>query len=275
MRMRKRYLPAGWYPDSAEQTRSAIERMARSFPAGVSNGSAGVVPHAGWEFSGSLALEVFSLMCPDIDTMLIIGGHLGPADGILCAFEEGYDTPLGPVGADLELLEEIKKLIPVREDRSADNTVEVQLPFVRHLFPRARALGMRAAPSREAERLGIAIAKAAQALGRRVSVVGSTDLTHYGSSYGFEPRGTGERARAWVKDVNDRALIECLLSLDFGAALEHALRERSACSVGGALAALAFAAQAGSKEGRLVRYATSFEVHAAPSFVGYAGILYS
>jgi AmmeMemoRadiSam system protein B len=274
MRMRKRYLPAGWYPDSAEQTRGAIERMARSFPAGARNGSAGVVPHAGWEFSGSLALEVFSLMCPDIDTMLIIGGHLGPADGILCAFEDAYDTPLGPISADLELLEQIRAMIPVREDRYADNTVEVQLPFIRHLFPRARALGMRAAPSRDAEKLGIAIAKAAKTLGRRVAVAGSTDLTHYGSSYGFEPRGSGERARAWVRDVNDRAFIDCLLKLDFGAALEHALREHSACSAGGALAALAFAERAGAKAGRLLKYATSYEVHPAPSFVGYAGILY-
>jgi AmmeMemoRadiSam system protein B len=274
MRMRKRYLPAGWYPDSAEQTRSAIERMAQSFPAGARNGSAGIVPHAGWEFSGSLALEVFSLMCPDIDTMLIIGGHLGPADGILCAFEDAYDTPLGPVVADLELLEEIRGIIQVREDRYADNTVEVQLPFIRHLFPQARALGMRAAPSPHAEKLGIAIATAAKTLGRRVAVAGSTDLTHYGSSYGFEPRGSGEAARAWVREVNDRALIDCLLELDFGAALDHALREHSACSAGGALAALAFAAQVGAKAGRLLKYTTSYEVHPAPSFVGYAGILY-
>ena len=73
------------------------------------------------------------------------------------------------------------------EDRERDNTVEIQLPFLRYLAPKVMALGMRAPPSAQAVALGEAVARTAAALGRRVAVAGSTDLTHYGSNYGFSP----------------------------------------------------------------------------------------
>ena len=63
--------------------------------------------------------------------------------------------------------------------------------------------------------------------------------------------------------------------MDCTAALERALRERSACSAGGALAAVSFARESGIRKGSLVRYATSLEIRPAESFVGYAGILYA
>jgi AmmeMemoRadiSam system protein B len=274
MHVRKRYLPPGWYPGAAEQIRGTIARMETSFPPETANGIAVVVPHAGWEFSGSLALEVLSRICRSMDTIVIIGGHLGPADGILCAYEDAYETPLGSIPADLELLAELRAKLPIREDRYADNTVEVQLPFLRHLFPSAHALGMRASPSADAGRLGAAVAEAARKLGRRIAVAGSTDLTHYGTSYGFAPAGSGEAALKWMREINDRRFIESLLALDFDAALDRALHERSACSAGGALAALSFARENGVRQGDLVRYMTSFDIRPADSFVGYAGIIY-
>ena len=274
MHMRKRYLPPGWYPGAAAQIRGAIEVMEKSFAPSKADGIAAVVPHAGWEYSGSLALEVLSRISRSMDTIVIIGGHLGPADGILCAYEEAYDTPLGSIPADLELLAELRGQLPIREDRYADNTVEIQLPFLRHLFPGARALGMRVSPSADASRLGAALARAAGTLGRRIAVAGSTDLTHYGTSYGFAPAGTGEAAVKWVRDVNDRRFIDSLCALDFEAALDRALHERSACSAGGALAALSFARENGIRRGELVRYMTSLDVRPAESFVGYAGVLY-
>ena len=275
MRVRRRYLPPGWYPGAEEKAREAIENMERSIKPEPARGIAGIVPHAGWEFSGGLAFEVLSRISRTMDTIVIIGGHLGPADGILCAFEDSYETPFGLVPADFELLAAIRAAVPVTEDRSADNTVEVQLPFVKYLFPLAKVLGMRASPSLEADRLGKALAEAARGLGRKVGVAGSTDLTHYGSSYGFAPAGSGNRALRWVKEVNDHRIIESLLAMEFDTALERALSERSACSAGGALAALSFARENGVREGKLLRYSTSFDVHPGDSFVGYAGILYS
>ena len=146
MKVRRRCLPPGWYPGAAEQTRQAIEELAGGLPLDAAAGVAGVAPHAGWEFSGSIALEVLSHIARGMDTLVIIGGHLGPADGILCAFEDAYETPLGVLQADLELLRALTPEITIREDRQQDNTVEIQLPLVRYLAPDIRVLGMRAPP---------------------------------------------------------------------------------------------------------------------------------
>ncbi|MGO9410223.1 MAG: AmmeMemoRadiSam system protein B [Spirochaetia bacterium] len=275
MIVRKRLLPPGWYPSGADNTIDAIEAMSRRLPARPEGqGVAGVVPHAGWEFSGCLALEVMSYLSRSIDTIVIIGGHLGPSDGILCSMEDSFETPLGPMPADGELREALRASFPMREDLCADNSVEVQLPFAKHLFPDARLLSLRASPSEEAVRLGAAIASAAKASGRKVAVIGSTDLTHYGPNYGFSPMGKGEKARVWVRDVNDRRIIQALVAMDCASVHELAGKERSACSAGGALCAVSFAREMGVRKGQLLRYMTSYDVHPADSFVGYAGVLY-
>jgi hypothetical protein len=142
------------------------------------------------------------------------------------------------------------------------------------LFPKARALALRAPPAEIALRLGEALAACARETGRRTAVVGSTDLTHYGPNYGFSPRGSGAAALEWVREVNDRRLVDALVGLQLDQALQLSLRERSACSAGGAVAAARFAQELGCTGGRLLEYATSHDVHPGSSFVGYAAIIY-
>jgi hypothetical protein len=233
------------------------------------------MPHAGWHFSGRLALEVLSSLARGIDTIVIIGGHMGSADGIVSAFEDAYDTPLGELKADLELLRALPSSLDIAEDRERDNTVEVHLPLVRYLAPGVMVLGMRAPASSRAADLGKAIADAAAVLGRRVSVAGSTDLTHYGSNYGFSPMGEGAKAAHWVREVNDRRILQSMLDLDIDGAVLRAQREKSACSIGGAAAAMSFARESGASNATLVGYMSSFDVQPGTSFVGYAGILYA
>jgi AmmeMemoRadiSam system protein B len=208
-----------------------------------------------------------------MDTIVIIGGHLASSDGIMIYGEDAFETPLGLVEADGELRESLGMAMHATEDHETDNTVEIQLPFVRFAAPQARVVGMRAPPSTLAERLGECIAETASMLGRKVAVLGSTDLTHYGPGYGFTPAGS--EAVPWVRDVNDRRLIDAALSMDIPSVLDRSCRERSACSAGGAVGAISFARARGVREGVLLQYRTSYEIHQSDSFVGYAGILFS
>jgi AmmeMemoRadiSam system protein B len=278
MRVRKRSLPPGWYPEGAEEALREIQGMLSSASAASTPEAparAGVMPHAGWYFSGRLALEVLSSLARGIDTIVIIGGHLRSTDRIVCCPEDAYDTPFGEIRVDVPLREALSSSMDMLEDRERDNTVEIQLPFLRYLAPKAMALGMRAPPSSPAVALGEAVARTAAALGRRVAVAGSTDLTHYGGNYGFSPAGVGDTALRWVREVNDRRIVECMLALDIDGALERAARERSACSIGGAAAAMSFARATGARSGRLLGYMTSHDIRPDESFVGYAGIIYS
>ncbi len=274
MKIRRRCLPHGWYPSSPDAIRERLRGFLAERPPAEPRAAAVVAPHAGWEFSGALAASAAASLRRDAGCVVVVGGHLGVRDAVRAAFEDAFETPLGAVGADVELLEAVRQRIDVVEDRAADNTVEVQLPLLAALFPAARVVAFRAPPSGRARELGLAVRDAAVALGRDVVVLGSTDLTHYGPSYDFAPRGAGDAAARWVTDVNDRRFIEALLALDGDEAIRRALGERSACSPGAAAAAVAFARASGATAARLLHYGTSLDVMEAPSFVGYAAVLF-
>jgi AmmeMemoRadiSam system protein B len=274
MKVRKRQLPVGWYPEGKRQTVAKIEELLARLPEkGQSRGVAGIAPHAGWEFSGAIALDVIRHL-EGHETIVVIGGHLPPYGGGYAATEAAFETPLGTLEADAALLRELGKGIELVEDRQQDNTVEIHLPMIAYLLPHSKVMGLRAPPSGVATELGKALRQAANRLGRKVVVLGSTDLTHYGGSYGFSPQGAGPEAVRWVKEVNDRRFIDALLPLRIDEAITLANTEKSACSAGGAAAAASFAAESGVVRGHLIGYTTSWDIFPGSSFVGYAGIVY-
>jgi AmmeMemoRadiSam system protein B len=173
---------------------------------------------------------------------------------------------------DRELREALKRETGGREDRYQDNTVEVLLPMVHFLIPRAKLLWVRLPAEGSSFEAGKSLARAAASLGRRLAVLGSTDLTHYGDNYGFSPRGRGAGALRWVREENDRAFIEAVEAGVPEKILERAERDRSSCSAGAVLGTLGFAQAAGRASARLLAYGTSADApgETPGSFVGYA-----
>jgi AmmeMemoRadiSam system protein B len=285
MKTRKMMLGAGWYPRNAAE----ISRYTGAFSGcRGANGACGrsraaIAPHAGWFYSGRLGALSFSALDKDADTVIIAGGHLPASAPVLFAEEDAADTPLGamPIDRELRLLvqEGLRDAgLRAAADNYADNSVEVLLPLARAFFPDARLLAFRIGADAAAFEAGRLMARAASALRRRPVIVGSTDLTHYGAAYGFRPKGCGKAALDWVRDVNDRRFIDAVLSGDPDAALERAVKERSACSAGAALCAMSFARElAGGSAPSLLEYGTSADAgpdtgEFADAFVGYAAI---
>lgn len=69
-------------------------------------------------------------------------------------------------------------------------------------------------PVEESLSIGIDAVKIAKGLGLKVMVLGSTDLTHYGVNYGFVSHGTGAQAVKWVKNENDKRVIDAMLEMN-------------------------------------------------------------
>jgi AmmeMemoRadiSam system protein B len=273
MILREPCLPAGWYPREDK----AIGGFLRAFAgkAGAEGAAAVIAPHAGWYFSGKTAALAVSALDRDAETVALIGGHLPRGAPFLFAGEEGVKTPLGVMEIDGELAGELKKELSGRDDRYQDNTVEVLLPMVRWFFSRARLLWVRFPAEASAFEAGKLLAEKARTLGRRLAVVGSTDLTHYGRNYGFSPHGGGREALEWVKKVNDAAFIRAVLSGDPAEVLRRAEEDCSACSAGAVLGAMGFAGPSAPPKAELLAYATSADVteeEAPGSFVGYAAL---
>lgn len=273
MKTRHRTLPAGWYPSGEVETIQQFKAWEREYNLGQ-NGVSVVVPHAGWFFSGKLAFGAISSLRRDCSTVVVIGGHMAEGGGILSAPEEGYETPLGVLPADKRLLEKLQSELDISEDNFADNTVEIQLPIVAYLMKGKRALYMRVSPSEEAVRLGKKLAELHKETKMDITVVGSTDLTHYGPSYGFTPKGVGSKARQWVEEVNDKKIIDAMIEMDGEKILKAGNEDKAACSAGAAAAASAFAKELGVSRGTLLDYYTSASILPGDSMVGYAGIIY-
>ncbi|MBM4274250.1 MAG: AmmeMemoRadiSam system protein B [Deltaproteobacteria bacterium] len=275
MSKRTRMLPYGWYPGSERNCREEIEK----FVAGVNplpEGTrvfGGIVPHAGWFFSGKLAARVFYLASrlSQPQVVAVFGGHLGGNSPPLLVMDDAWETPLGDIPLAKEFYDPLKQRLTLKEEYPGDNTIEVQLPMVKYFFPKAKVLALRGPHSAKAVELGEAVAAVAQELKVSLLAFGSTDLTHYGPNYGWAPKGFGAAAVKWVKEVNDRRFIDATLKLDAGEMLRAGAEDQSACSAGGAAAAVAAARKLGAAKAIRVDYYTSYDVMPGDSFVGYLG----
>jgi AmmeMemoRadiSam system protein B len=271
MNLRKSCLPSGWYPQTAQGVSRFLEKILLENDDGA-NAPAAAAPHAGWYYSGAIAARAMLSLERDAETVALIGGHLPGGSSPLIAGEDALETPLGEAPLDQELGAAIARALDCKPDRYADNSVEVLVPLAHCLFPRAKLLWLRFPAEKSAFDAGREMARIAGRLGRKLAVLGSTDLTHYGENYGFSPRGEGEKALSWLREVNDARFIEAVKSGDPGAILRRAEEDRSACSAGAVLGALGFALERGAGNAELLAYGTSADQSPGEvpgSFVGY------
>lgn len=283
MKVRKPFFAGSWYPGRERECRMEIERFLEN-PAEIKServkGIAGIVPHAGWTFSGRIACNVINCLhmgeIPDV--VLIFGSHLGPGSSHRIMKEGGWETPFGILEIEESLADKLSQAFRFKVETSthpdSDNTIELQLPFIKYFFPDARIITVGVAPGRDSPEIGKRSVQLAKEMGLKVKVVGSTDLTHYGPNYFFSPAGRGEKALKWVREENDRKAIDLMVGMDPGGLIQEALKSQNACCPGGAAASIAAAKELGAEEGECIIYATSHDVHRDESFVGYAGVVY-
>jgi AmmeMemoRadiSam system protein B len=250
--------------------------------------TAGIVPHAGWTFSGLLAAMVFAAIKQQhkkVNTFVIFGAAHSYAGRTPAVYDRGFWlTPLGETVIDEDLAKAVldtKKGASDTNAHQSEHSIEVQLPFIHHLFPGAKVLPIITPPTKEAVELGHAVAAATQAQPeKKIICIGSTDLTHYGPRYGFVPMGTGTNALNWASAVNDKEFIDLALRLKPEEMLASAAQNHNACGAGAAAATAAAAKKTGIKKGLLLAHTNSNEVmqkkfrSSSAESVGYAAIVF-
>lgn len=291
MAARKPVVAGQFYGGSKSQCLDEIQQaLAERVIAGDLPGKiiAGIVPHAGWVFSGDVAGEVFSAVKQtngEVDTFVIFGAaHL--YSGRLAAVYDsgGWQSPLGKIEIDEELAGEISRLKTAGGDIAAhsdEHSIEVQIPFIQYLFEGARIVPILVPPLSMAVEFGVGAGRIISEVGgKRVVCIASTDLTHYGPRYGFYPAGIGGKGLRWAKEVNDKVFIDFALKMDAERLLEAAVEKNNACGAGAAAATIAAAKELGSAKGVLLAHTDSNEVmerkfsQSCQESVGYAGIVF-
>ena len=249
---------------------------------------AGIVPHAGWTFSGSLAALVFLAIKQQhekVHTFVVFGAAHGYFDQSPAVYDRGsWITPLGEVAIDEELADAVLRAGPVVSDTSAhraEHSIEVQVPFMQYLFPGAKILPIIVPPREQAVALGNSIGRIINKdEHKKIVCIGSTDLTHYGPRYGFTPMGVSEDALKWADSVNDKKFIDLALKLEPERLLADAAENCKACAPGAAAAEIAAAKQLGKTEGLLLAHINSNEIMlrkmgtTSADSVGYAAMVF-
>jgi len=281
--VRKAMFAGSWYPAGASECEREIRHFldeGKSIAVSAGKLVGGIVPHAGWFFSGSIACNVIHRLrngdAPD--ALVIFGMHLHSNSPSFIMKEGAYQTPFGEIpvaeGLAAELADRFSFTVETPARFTQDNTVELQLPFIKYFFPDAAIVAMGVPPAKGSLAIGRAVAEIARDLGVKIKVIGSTDLTHYGYNYGFVSKGVGKDAVSWVRNENDRRVVDAMLAMDPEQVIREGLEHQNACCAGAAAAAIAAGKQLGAQKAAKIAYATSYDKAPGDSFVGYVGIVF-
>jgi AmmeMemoRadiSam system protein B len=283
VKVRRSDFAGSWYPGTESECRRFIEGFSGPRLPAASDTErpvGGIVPHAGWYYSGKIACNVIKALSynGEPDTCIIFGRHLHPGSDNYIMTEGRWATPLGELEIDADLAKrlaaEFSFTVETTTRYDQDNTIELQLPFIKYFFPKTRIVPIGLPPRSESLSIAIRAAEISKILDRTVRVVGSTDLTHYGHNYGLTPKGVGKDAVEWVKNVNDKQSVDLMVAMDEEGVIRETLKNHNACCPGAASAAIAAAKALGAKRGEKVEYFTSYDVRADSSFVGYVGVVF-
>ena len=290
MMIRNAIVAGQFYPAEANACREAIEQHLGAVVPLDRGGlclAGGLVPHAGWTCSGTVAAGVFAALAkfhrPDV--IVLFGGVHRYRGSRAAVFGSGrWSTPLGPVNVDSRLAERILQNSNLFLDDSSahesEHSLEVQVPLIRYLFPDVKVVPIMVPIDPSATQVGEAVGQVLHEYSDDGLIVGTTDLTHYGPRYGFTPQGVGAEANAWAKSTNDRRFVDLVCSLAADALVPEAASHRNACNSGAAAATVSATVSLGARRGVLLEQTTSCEVLSRmgdrdqANSVGYAGIVF-
>jgi AmmeMemoRadiSam system protein B/AmmeMemoRadiSam system protein A len=176
-----------FYPADPKKLKLAIEQFLQdSQEIPMEKPVALIVPHAGYVFSGQIAADAFrQVEGRSYDVIVVLGTNhtTGGFRGISLGDYSAFRTPLGDVPVDEEilsaLLSENKDCTRSRAVHIQEHSIEVQLPYIQVLFPKARIVPAVIHPPdyEMCVRFGETLAKVLK--NRKALIVASSDLSHY------------------------------------------------------------------------------------------------
>ncbi len=268
-----------FYPADPVKLRLAIQGFIKSaVPPAVENPVAIVVPHAGYIFSGQIAGDAYRQASDrSLDVVVILGtNHTSPGfTGISVQPGGSYQTPLGTAAVAEEvaaaLLAASSDSTPDTAPQVREHSVEVQVPFVQVLFPKARIVPVVVGSPDQGmcTRFGETLARVLKSRG--ALIIASSDMSHYPD---------------YDTAVSvDRQTLEAVASLD-PRELSRRLREferkaprgvdTCACGEAPIMVAAAAAKALGASRGVVISYANSGDtlVGELSRVVGYGAVAF-
>lgn len=227
-----------------------------------------VSPHAGYVYSGGVAADVFSRVEPT-DTYVIMGpNHRGFGSSASIMLEGAWEMPFGDIHIDRDFTRKLKSERIFEDDaigHQYEHSIEVQVPFIQYIAPKASIVPITFSirDYSPCEIVGHALAEAISEYEKSVTIVASTDMSHY------EPHEIAKR--------KDQPAIDAIIRLNPYELYDYVRKNRvSMCGVIPTVIMLIAVKELGAKKAELVRYTTSGETSGDyQQVVGYAGLIIS
>jgi AmmeMemoRadiSam system protein B len=264
--VRRAAVAGTWYPDDPARLIGEIDgHLARADLDLETAPRAIVAPHAGLKYSGPVAAYAYKAARLSHAGVIVLVGpsHFVPFTGVSIWPRGEWQTPLGAIRVDEELADAIQEasdvVVEMETAHGREHSLEMQLPFLAHLMPRAAIVPMVMGRQTAATvfALSEALATAIGASGKTVLLVASSDLSHY------------EDARVAAR--LDGVVIDRIAALDADGLMRELEREpRHACGGGPMVSVIDAATRLGASSARVLRYADSGDVTGdKSSVVGY------
>jgi len=256
--IRQSVIAGTWYPGQPDALRRTLQSYLANAKKVELEGElkALISPHAGYAYSGPTAAYAYKQLedGPVFDIVTILSplhqAYLGRFAVTRAAY---YETPLGLVEVDAELVEALGKEVTLnRVGYDGEHSLEIQLPFLQYvlgsftLLPVMMGESLSSAGGMAACReLSAALAKVLR--GKKALIVASTDLSHL---YDYD-----EVVR------HDKVMVELVERFDIEG-LAQALIEGRCHACGGApvVTALLTAQALGANRAKVLHYTNSGDV---------------
>jgi MEMO1 family protein len=249
-----------WYPGRPDALAEEIDGLlARARPPGPGGDVLALVaPHAGLMFSGGVGAHAYRAVSGQTYDLLVLVGpsHFAAFEGVALFPGGAFDTPLGPVPIDpsaAAALAAFPVIRPLPAVHQREHALEMQLPFVRRLFPDTPMVPLLIGSQNRPTIVALADALAETLADRRPLLVASTDLSHY-----YDAKTAGH-LDGRVAEHLDRFDPEGLLAL-YESYPESERGRSVACGAAAAIAVMRAARALGATSGRVLAYAHSGEV---------------
>lgn len=269
-RVRKAQFSGLFYPGSIPKLEAFFKEALQDLEGlGSVPAKGAIVPHAGYTYSGQVALQTLGACQIPKHVVLLGPNHTGRGKNIALSSVDAWETPFGDVLCSDPLRRLLLEACPLIElDDTAhlkEHSLEVELPMLAYFHPKIEiaALCLSILSKPHLKMLGEALAKAFKEAEGGAMIVVSSDMSHYVSE-------------AEAKRLDSIAL-EPILKLDAEGLYDTVLTNGLTMCGFIPATALLYALEAFRPvEAKLVAYTTSAEATKnTEEVVAYAGVVFA
>ncbi|MFH1823158.1 MAG: AmmeMemoRadiSam system protein B [archaeon] len=235
-----------------------------------------ITPHAGYIYSGFCAAHGFTKIGQPEIAILLGTSHIDHPSEKFAVSLEDFQTPIGVAENDIELTRSLISQEHNCEQNEVihkfEHSIETQIPFLQYVSPKTKIVPIIVLTKDLGEIKKFSEFLVEKIKGKDIVIIASSDLTHYGTGYGFTPFLENERENLHKLD---ESIIRPILEFNILDFFEKA-SESTVCGILPIILAINTCQKLGSTKAELLKYYSSGDIlKDYKNTVGYACISFN